>query len=189
MSRISKSWLSHVDSVELKGSRDPPPHAKPEQYTGEEGQQNILSTLEDIGSVQPRSKQYLREYELRQATDRLLSTKFSEPETESIDSQISDFSSTEDISSPLRASVALANDHAYVSDLIVKQVQFEEKQTGKQYEVLPDSIQLEANHNYVKFRVKEKGNPASTSRQVSAAINKAKLTSKGLMDELRTKAQ
>lgn len=188
IARISKSWLSHVDSVELKGSRNAPPQTTPTQYTGQAGQANILSSVEDIGEVRPHSRQFLRDYELREATDRLLSTMITEPELDSIDTQIGEFSYTEDISSPLRASISLANDHTYVSDLINRQVQIKEQQTGKQYEVIPDSVIVGQNDNSVVFLVQEKINPSSQSEVISTTIDKTKLTSKVLLDELQTKA-
>ena len=188
ISRISKSWLSHIHGAELSGSRNPPPDTTPQQYTGQAGQGDVLSTVEDIGSVTPGSKQYLRGYELTEATDRLLSTMITEPETESVDTQIDDFSTTEDISSPLRASMAMANDHAYVSDLINKQVQLKEQQTGKQYEVLPDSVELGQNDDSVRFRIREKTNPSRAPEEVSTMIDKTKLTSKALLEDLQSKA-
>ena len=101
ISRISKSWLSHVDIDGLAGSRSPPPQATAEQYSGQAEQESTLSTVDDVGKVRPHSKRYLREYELREATDRLLSTAITEPEMESVNSQISEFSSIEDLNSPL----------------------------------------------------------------------------------------
>ena len=183
MSRISKSWLSHIDSTELKGSRDAPPQATTEQYTGLEGQANLLSSLEDIGSVRPNITQYLRDYELREATNHLLSTWITEPETKSVEAQIEAFSSTEDISSPLRASMALANDHAYMSELLSRQVRLREQQTGKQYEVIPDSLVV-GRDNSIRFRLQGKTDPESQTL-TSTTIDKTKLTSKALLDDLQ----
>ena len=185
ISRISKSWLSHMDRPTLKGSRSLPPQATPELYTN---QKNVLTSVENIGEIQPHSNQYLREYELREATGRLLSTMITEPETESVDTQIEDFSSVEDISSPVLASLALANDHAFVSDLIAKQVQLKEQQTGREYEVIPDSVVVAETENSVRFRVQQKTNPTSEPEEISTAIDKSKLTSKALVDDLQAKA-
>ena len=65
-----------MDRPTLKGSRSLPPQATPELYTN---QKNVLTSVENIGEIQPHSNQYLREYELREATGRLLSTMITEP--------------------------------------------------------------------------------------------------------------
>ena len=84
--------------------------------------------------------------------------------------------------------MAMANDHAYISGLIDRQVQLKEQQTGKKYEVLPDSLILGQNDDSVRFRVREKGTPSSATEELSTVIDKTKLASKALVEDLQTKA-
>lgn len=184
MSCIGKSWLSHVDTSKLKAVRNPPSDITAEVYTTAHA--SILSPVEDI-VIKPENR-FLRKYELREATERLLATKITEPEMESVDRQIVEFSTTEDISTPLRSSLALANDHVYVSDLINEQLLLKERQTGKQYDVIPNSVDVEENTDLVRFRVREKINPSIESEEISTSVDKTKLASKALVDKLQTKA-
>jgi Ca2+-binding RTX toxin-like protein len=186
ISRISKSWLSHIDIVGLKGSRDVPPQTTPYEYTGLTGQTELLSPIEDIASAEPNSTQYLRDYELGEATDHQLSTEISEPAIESVGAMIEGFSSVEDTSLPLRVSMALANDHTYVSNLIKEQVQLKEQQMSSQYEVVHDSVAV-GKDNTLRLRLQGISNPASQAL-VSININRARLTTKLLLDDLQLKA-
>lgn len=70
ISRICKSWLSRVETPELKGSRFRPPQSTPIPYIA---QTDMLASIENIGAVNPHSKLYLRDYDLREATSHLLS--------------------------------------------------------------------------------------------------------------------
>ena len=181
ISCISKSWLSHIDNTLIKGSRDPPPATKQEEYTG---LADLLSTIEDIGSTAPMSHDYLREYELSESTYRLLSSNMSEPETGAVGTHVEDFSHIDDESLPLKASIALVNDHAYVSDLISKELQLKQLQTGKRYEIIPDSIEVEEQSDIVRFFVRELSNVSSELEQITTAFDKSKLQSKALLEKL-----
>ena len=184
ISRVTKSWLSHIDSTTVMGSRGPPPATRPEVYTGKAHQASLLSTLEDIGSTPPMSRDYLREYELKESHYRLLSSNASEPETGAVESQVLDFSHIDDVTLPLKASIALVNDHAYVSDLISKELYLKQQQTGKKYQVIPDSVEVEDQSDIVRFFVREIANVSSELEQITTFFDKSKLQSKALLEKL-----
>ena len=181
ISRISKSWLSHIDSDEIKGSRDLPPATKQQDYTLQAG---LLSVVENIGSTAPMSNEFLREYELSESINRLLSSNMSEPETGAVGTQIIDFSHIDDVTLPLHASIALVNDHAYVSDLISRELHLKQLQTGKVYQVVPNTIEVEDESDTVRFFVKEVGNVTSELEQITTAFDKSHLQSKALIEKL-----
>lgn len=196
ISRIAKSWLSHAEVIGesvlshdcpncLEGSTNSPTEGNLDTSEGAKVKLfQKLSTLKTIGSGPP-SQEFLRDYDL---TKPLLSTKITEPEVGSVKTQVTQFSNTEDISSPLRASMALANDHAYVSNEISKEVQQKEKETGKVYEVVPDSVKVDEIGDSLSFQVYDKNYPASEAEEVKTTIDRTKLESKAFMDDLETKA-
>ena len=181
-SRISKSWLSHIDNARVRGSRDPPPATKKVKYTGTPEQASILSSVEDIGSTAPMSRVYLREYELSESATRLLSLNISEAETIAVDMQIDDFSQIDEMSLPLQASIAIASDHAYVSDLISRELHMKQQQTGKVYEVIPDSVDID--ENIVRFFVREVANVSAEIEQITTTIDQSRLLTKQLLQAL-----
>jgi len=181
ISRISKSWLSHIDSNEIKGSRDLPPATNQEDYTLSAG---LLSVVENIVSSAPMSNEYLRKYELNESIDRLLSPNMSEPETGAIGTQVIDFSHIDDVTLPLQASIALVNDHAYVSDLISRELHLKQLQTGKVYQIVPNTIEVEDDSDIVRFFVKEVENVTSELEQITTAFDKSHLQSKALIEKL-----
>ena len=137
MSRISKTWMSHFNTDDVTGSWDRPPATiEREQVKPTE----LLESFEYIGYTAPQKQNNLRGYELTQ-TGPLRS--ITEPEIEAANNQIEDFSTTEDIASPVQAALSLENDQVYISDLISKQIKLREQQTGKQYELLPIPSHLE----------------------------------------------
>ena len=180
ISRISKSWLSHIDSNEIKGSRDLPPATKQQQYTLKDG---LLSVVENIGSTPPMSNEFLREYELNESIERLLSSNMSEPETGAVGTQVIDFSHIDDVTLPLHAAIALVNDHAYVSDLIGRELHLKQLQTGKVYQVVPNTIEVDDESDIVRFFVKEAANISSELEQITTVINKFRLKSKALIEK------
>ena len=182
ISRISKSWLSHVDSNEIKGSRDLPPATKQQEYSLKDGL-GLLAVLESIGSTPPASNTFLREYELHESFDRLLSSNISEPETGAIGTQVIDFSHIDDVTLPLHASIALVNDHAYVSDLISRELHLKQLHTGKVYQVVPNTIEVDDESDIVKFFVKEVANVSSELEQIVTEIKKFRLQSKALIEK------
>ena len=184
ISCVSKSWLSHIDSTIIMGSREPPPATRHEEYTGKAHQASLLSTVEDIGSTPPMSHDYLREYELKESMHRHLSSTLSKPETGVIARQVQNFSDIDDQTLPIRASIALANDHAYVSDLIRKELHLKQLQTGKVYQVVPDSIEVDDQSDTVRFFVREIANVSSELEQITTSFDKSKLQSKALLEKL-----
>lgn len=182
ISRISKSWLSHIDSDEIKGSRDMPPATNQKEYIMLKA--GLLSVVENIGSSAPMSNKYLREYELDESIDHLLSSNMSEPETGTISTQVIDFSHVDDVTLPLQASIALVNDHAYVSDLISRELHLRQLQTGKVYQVVPNTIEVEDDSDIVRFFVKEVANVTSELEQITTAFDKSHLQSKALIEKL-----
>lgn len=185
VSRISKSWLSHIDDVMLMGSRDPPPATRAQEaYTGKSHQAGLLSSIEDIGSTAPWSHEYLRVFELNESAIRLLSSNVSEAEMGAIGTQVQDFSHIDYASLPLQASIALVGDHAYVSDLISRELYQKEQQTGKKYEVVPDSVEVEEQGDIVKFFVRELGNVSSELELIKTVFDQSKLQSKALLEKL-----
>lgn len=181
ISCVSKSWLSHISSETIMGSRGPPPATWQEEYTGMAHQANLLSFIEDIASSPPMSHNYLREYELKESRYRLLTWNLSEPELGVIAEQIQDFLFTDDVSLPLRASVALANDQAYVSNLITKELHLKQLQTGKRYKVVPDSIEVKDQSNTVRFFVQELSNVSSELEPITVTFDKSKLRTKAML--------
>ena len=184
ISRISKTWLSHVDDMIIKGSREQPPATKRAEYTGKSRQASLLQAFEDIGSTVPDSNNYLRTYELFESVTRLLSSNISEPETRAVTTQIEDYSFLDDDSLPLKASIAIATDHAYVSDLIGRELHLKEQQTGKQYQIVPDSVEVEEDSDIVRFFVREMNNVSSELEQITTAFDQSKLNSKALLEKL-----
>jgi Ca2+-binding RTX toxin-like protein len=182
ISRISKSWLSHVDNDEIKGSRDLPPATKRQEYTLKDDL-GLIAALESIGSIPPASNTFLREYELHESFDRLLSANMSEPETGAIGTQVIDFSHIDDVTLPLHASIALVNDHTYVSDLISREIHQKQLETGKVYQVVPNSIDVDDESDIVKFFVKEVADVSSELEQVVTEIKKFRLQSKALIEK------
>ena len=182
VSRISNSWLSHVDDASVMGSRSPPPASN--AATGKSHLATVLSAVEDIGSTTPWSHDYLRDFELNESNIRLLSQNISEPEIGAIHTQIQDFSDIDSKSLSLQASMALISDHDYVSNLISKELHQKEQQTGKKYEVVPDSIVVDENSDIVKFFVRELANVSSELEQINTTIDQSKLQSKALLEKL-----
>lgn len=190
ISQIAKTWLSHVENDNIiEGSRGPKPEYQTQAYANE-AHSAKLSTLNRIGTTAPKSASLLRDYELREATDRLVtSTATVEPETESVNTQIRDFGAIDDASLPLKYSIALANDHAYVSDEIARAVTLKQQQTGKTYEVLPESLEYNENGNAIRFKVQEENNPSSQPEEITASIDKSKLASDELLENLQRQSE
>ncbi|XP_065916665.1 uncharacterized protein [Dysidea avara] len=185
ISRISKTWLSHSDTQHLSGSWDPPPKTTVKEYSS--APSNLLQSVESIGKASSLNEKYnyLRQYDLSQ-TGPLLSTAVTEPGIEAIDNQIEEFSATEDIASPVQASLALANDQAYISELITEEVESREEQTGKEYEIQPDSIVAGDTENSIKFKVRDKSNPR-VEEEITVEVDEEKMSSKNLLEELKQK--
>lgn len=182
ISRITKSWLSHIGTATVKGSRHRPP-------ASEEGAVNIrlisiLSVIEDIGSIAPASPGYLRTFELDESLNRLLSLNVSQPEVGAINTGLEDFSDIDFKSLPLQASIALVNDHAYISDLINSELYQQEQQAGIKYEILPDTIEVDENTGKVEFFVRESANISSKLKKIKAVFDLTKLRSMALLEKL-----
>ena len=183
VSRISKSWLSHVDDAVVMGSRYFPPAAEAEK-TSLSHLAHLLSVVEDIGSTPPGTLTYLRVFELTESANRLLSSNMSDPELGTIDMQLQDFLAIDHRTLPLQASIALVNDHAYFSDLISQELSQMERQTGKKYEIVDDSVEVSEEDDIVKFFVRELGNVSSELQQIKTGFNPSKLQSKALLEKL-----
>ena len=182
LSLISKSWLSHVDNAMIMGSRHHPPAIKKSNKSPHLAA--LLSAVQDIGTTAPWSHDYLREFELSESANHLLSPNMSEPEVGAINTQVQEFSHIDYDTLPLQASIALINDHAYVSDLISRELYQKEQETGKKYEVVPDTIDVDENSDIVKFFVREVANISSKLEQITTAFNKSQLQSVGLLEKL-----
>ena len=179
---VSKSWLSHVNSATIMGSRDLPPATVPKNYT--DSQSDLLSGLNNIGSIAPLSYEYLRVFELYESVHHLLSSNMSEPETGVIDTQTEDFSYIDDSTLPLQASIALINDHAYVSDVLGRELQRKELLTGKKYQIVPNSVDVDEDSDIVRFFVQEISNVSSELEQITTTVDKSYLRSKALLEKI-----
>ncbi len=183
VSRISKSWLSHVEDAMVVGSRYPPPRSE-EEITEISHLADLLSAVEDIGSIPPWSLTYLRVFELRESANRLLSPNISEPELGTIDTLVLNFTHIDYRTLPLQASIAMISDHTYISDLISSELHQKEYQTGKKYEVVPDSVDIDEDSDIVRFFVRELNNVSSKLEQIKTIIDQSKLQSKALLEKL-----
>lgn len=183
ISRVTKSWLSHVDTAVVKGSRHPPP-ASEEAADVTLHHVTLLSVVKDIGSTPPASPGYLRVFELDESANRLLSLNISEPEVDAIDTLLQDFLDIDYKSLPLQASIALVSDHAYISDLISKELYLKEQQTGKKYEIVPDTIEVDENTGEVEFFVRESANITSELKKIKSIFDLTKLRGAALLEKL-----
>lgn len=86
VTRVTKSWLSHLDKSGLSGSRDIPPQLTVKAVSSEITQK-VMYAVKQTMTDAPGSKQYLRIYE-QNIHERLLSTQMSQPEVKSVDAQI-----------------------------------------------------------------------------------------------------
>ena len=183
VSRISKSWLSHIDDDVVMGSRYFPPAAEAEN-TSLSHLAQLLSVVQDIGSTPPGTLTYLRVFELTESANRLLSSNISDPELGAIDMQLQDFLAIDHRTLPLQASTALVNDHAYFSNLIIQELSEIEQQTGKKYEIVQYSVKVSEEDNIVKSFVRELGSASSELQHISTDYDPSKLQSKALLEKL-----
>ena len=182
MAAITKSWFSHIDKTTIKGSRDRPPASI---LTNDTIILNsILSRFERIGSLPPFSGNNLRVFELHESLDKLLSTNLSAPEIGVIGTNIIDFSSIDAETLPVQASIALLNDHAYVSEVLLNELHAKELQTGKKYLIVPNSVEVDEESDVVKFFVQEVSQSYSEIEQLTTNLVKSHLQSKALLEKI-----
>ena len=186
ISKISKTWLSHVDTRHVTGAWTTETSTAFDSVTNADHVQNLLGSVEDIGQESPLSQRYLRPFELSQSGP-LLSGSLIAPQVEAVENQIDGQSKTENLASPVQASQSLDNDQVYISDLISKQVELREQQTGKQYEILPDSITVGDRENSIKFQVHDKSNPTEME-EITVTIDEDEMSSTSFLDDLQGKA-
>ena len=144
MQQISKTWFSHIHTDSIKGSRRPIP--------GNKIADNDLTSV--LGSLKPM-KSNLRDYELSKATEKLSLCPM-KPVIESVNTQVREFTTTSDISLSLQSSIAIANDHAFISNAIAKEVELKQQLTGKKYDILINSLKVE--EKAMRIEVMEKDN-------------------------------
>ncbi len=183
LSLIGKTWLSHIDDTMVVGSRSTPPRSR-EEIANVSHLTSLLSAVENIGSIPPWSETHLRVFELQESASRLLSLNISEPEMRAIDTQILDFTEIDHRTLPLQASIALNSDHAYISDLISEELHQKEYQTGKKYEVVPDTVDVDEDSDIVKFFVRELNDVSSELEPIKTNFDQSKLRSKALLKKL-----
>jgi Ca2+-binding RTX toxin-like protein len=183
ISSITKKWLSVIDSREARGrtfgTAEPP--ARGHLITFDN---SALSSLEDIAEVPPGSKEHIREFD----PNAPVTSAVTEPMLRSIDTQIAEFSSTADTLSSPQASEDFAKDLAYVSELINNEIEQKEKEIGKKLELLPDPITSVEDSHAVRFHAYENLHP-SKIEEISMTIDKSKLRSIAMVDELYLKAK
>jgi hypothetical protein len=192
MSRVTKTWLSHLEQEDFSGSldraagtdRDTP------NYDAANDKLGLQDTIKTVAIRNPGPNDMLRKYE-QKFPDRLISTEISEPEVKSMETQNEEFSTAEDTSAPFRASLALAADHAYISKALQGAIEEEEEKQGKEYEMEPDSVEMSENEQSndfeVTFTVYDKANPADTE-ELSTTIEDSKLGSKNLLEDYQEQA-
>jgi len=181
IAKISQSWLSHVESATVMGSRDIPPATVLQNVTFKE---DLLHSFENIGLTVPHSSKFLRSFELNESLHRLLSPITSLPEIGAVDRLMKDFSYIDVATLPLQASLALINDHAYVSDILGQELHFKELQTGKKYQIVPNTVVVDDESDIVHFYVQEIGNISSTLEELTTNLVKSHLQSKALLKKI-----
>ncbi len=96
----------------------------------------------------------------------------------------------EDVSAPLRASMALAYDHAYIIMTIADVLKKEEKEMNKPLEIEPESMKVfveEGKGTSIVLSAHDKENP-SDNKIIKVPIDESKLSSKEMMDNLQKQA-
>ena len=181
ISRFGQTWLSHVDVDGVMGSRQPAPGAETAEYNFHS---NMIDNLKDVAQ---RIGTYLRDYELKYATTYLLSSLVSEAENEAVDTQINDFKTSEDRSLSVRTSIALTNDHEYVSDVINKEITEKSQQTGKKYQIVPNSVEIEEDSEKVRFEIEADWNP--DLKKVRTAIDRSRLFSREMIEQMQRESK
>ena len=104
-----------------------------------------------------------------------------EPEIESAQNEVNQFTESEVRSVSLRASQALLHDQLYISEEIHQDVSSRETRLGKDYEVDEETVKIE--NNRVTYEVYDKENP-SERETMETEVDESKLSSKELMDEM-----
>ena len=183
LARITKSWLSHVQQTTATGSQDIPQQSQVKQLGSFEDK--VKPLIDSIGTAPPGSHSHLRDYE-QKFSDKLLSTQFSEPEIGSMETQNIDLSTTEDAGASLKASLAIASDHAQVSKAISDAIEDRESSVNKKFEMVSDSIKV-IEGKYITFSVFDKENPSHTE-EVMATVDESKLSSKAMLEDLQKQA-
>lgn len=178
ISGVTRSWLSRIESGSLLGTENMPASG---QLVAVD--HSTLSSLTDIAELPPGSKKYTRQFDPNEPA----TTSITDPELQSVDTQIDEFSRTADTLSTHQASVDFARDQVYVSELINDEIEQKERELGKELEVLPDSMTLDEDSDTVRFLVHEKLNPSETE-EISTTIDKSELYSKEMVDGLDAKA-
>ena len=182
LSKITKTWMAHVEKGPLSGSVDLPPQADASTQNEKKNAMKQAFPTREAGAGG-----FLRVYE-QNIPDKLLSTQMSEPEVKSMDAQSTEFSDTLDVSAPLRASLALAADHAYVSQIVADAIQKEK--VKKQFEIDRDTMQVfyeEGKGTSIAVSVHDKANPSKTE-VIVASIDETKLSSKEVLENLQKQA-
>ncbi len=182
ISRITKSWLSHVHKDGVSGLRDTPPMGSVVDLGTFES--NVKDVIKSIGEAEPGSQDHLRDY--AEITDYLVSNQFTEPEIGSMETQSNDLSTTEDTSASLRGSLAISADHAKVSKAISDAIQEREAQLNKKFEMVSDSISV-SEGKYIRFSVYDKENPSHT-QEVLATVEESELSSREMLNDLQQEA-
>lgn len=179
MQQITRTWFSHIHTDSMKGLRRAIP--------GLEVVDNMQDLMSVLRSLKPRESN-LRGYELSKATEKLLVLPM-KPVIESVKTQVGEFTTTSDISLPLRSSIALANDHAFVCNAIAEELELKQQQTGKKYDMLVSTLEFE--ENSVKIEVVEKNNPLSSDKKLTleTSIDTSKLGSKEIVKNLQRNIQ
>ena len=181
IAKVSQSWLSHIESATVMGSRNIPPATVLQNVTFKEG---LLQDFENIGSTLPLSVKFLRGFELNESLYRLLSPNTSRPEIGAVNMLVEDFSGIDVATLPLQASVALINDHAYVSNILGQELHLKELQTGRKYQIVPDTIVVDDESDIVRFYVQEVGNISSKLEELTTNLVKSHLQSKALLKKI-----
>ena len=181
--KITKSFISHVEYSNIKGSRHLPPAGELRNNT-EIVVQDASSEFEHIGVKTTLLHYILRLFELQESEHRLLTTNQSDSEAGAIMTIVIDFANIDATVLSVKASSALINDHAYLSEILKTELQMKEQQTNKTYVIVPSSIEVDKESNIIKIFVQENSNPYSKIEQLKITIDRSQLLTRAMLKEI-----
>ena len=114
-----------------------------------------------------------------------------EPQTESVQSEVSEYHGAEDLSLPVRLSQALLIDQLYISKKIAEDVKAQQIADGKVYRLVDNSMNPDYFRNFkVKYSIWEPSERSSGEVvHMETDIDESQITSKNLLDEMHNQAQ
>ena len=179
--RVTRTWFSRLkynidDDNKVQGINKDMYYMNKNEIVKDNERARFLSQITFNGNFESKRLN-------RFTSGSLLTAKITEPEQEATETQVKEFVSTDEASLPLQASIALANDNVHVTELIQEEINHKEEETGKKYEIVPDSI--EQIDDTASFTIQEKR--VFYSERVSINIDRKKLSSHKLIEKIKAK--